>query len=58
MDLYKQKQTFVILRICKLQGMTGKLTEDGRRCRIKTNVVKTKEISTGHDWIMKNISAI
>jgi hypothetical protein len=38
--------------------MTGKLTEDGRRCRIKMNVVKTKEISIGHDWIMKNISAI
>ena len=58
MDLYKQKQTFMILRICTLQDMTGKLTEVGRRYRIKMNVVKTKEISIVHDWIMQNISAI
>jgi hypothetical protein len=58
MDLYKQKQTFMILRICTLQDMTGKLTEVGRRYRIKMNMVKTKEISIVHDWIMLNISAI
>jgi hypothetical protein len=58
MDLYKQKQTFMVLRICTLQDMTDKLTEVGRRYKIKTNVVKTEEFSTGHDWIMQNISAI
>ena len=38
--------------------MTGKLNEIGRCCRIKMNMIKTKEISIGHDWIMQNISAI
>jgi len=52
MDLYKQKQTFMILRIYTLQDMTGKLTEVGRHYIMKMNVVKAKEISIGHDWTM------